>query len=673
MPLSQVDPSLPIALRQFFPLQDFPSPLSTSAGAPVVGYTGPVPHRSIPPPTYTYPDPPGTPPALPAPPTLGLDHHGRPLTWTSCLSGPNRDIWLDLSGAELVKLVRTTGTLAPCYKPSKKATYYNQVPAEKWKGNTIVRRVRGTGGGDRITVSYSVATPTANLPTVKCVLHATVSEDSSFGVIDITDFYLGSPMPSPEFLKLYTQDYRPELLDELGITPYIQVDHTGKSFFYANNQLVAHLAQHGYLQTSTPSLFRHVSAQISFCLVVDDFGVKYKDVADFHRLVDCLALLYHVKATPIATTFLVLTLNHNRINRTLTISMPNYIPALLQLHRPLVVRFASSPSVYVPPHYGSSAPQMTPQDSSQPATPAQQKELREVIGSLMYYARILDHTLLPTVTYLACFQAAPTLDTMAAMERLLGYCAKHPNATQVIHPSPMLLTVFSDASFLNRPNSGSTIGGIHTLSDHSPDKLNASVHAESSGIPVVVSSAGEAELASAFGNAKIAHDERTILRNLGYPQPPTPIYCDNECTIGLAHNALRKKQSKSMDLRWDWLRDRVAQNLFVLPYIRSLQNPADFFTKALPVHRHRELAPLFVHYPTPLPHPCSLSLHYPHYTLALPTTPSVLSQSYCPITSSTPLFRPQCPYDRHTRHDDLQHRFLSQPCSYPTSALARVC
>ena len=71
-----------------------------------------------------------------------------------------------------------------------------------------------------------------------------------------------------------------------------------------------------------------------------------------------------------------------------------------------------------------------------------------------------------------------------------------------------------------------------------------------------------------------------------------------------------------MDLRWDWLRDRVAQNLFVLPYIRSLQNPADFFTKALPVHRHRELAPLFVHYPTPPPHPCSLSLSM-HVCIAL--------------------------------------------------------
>ena len=71
---------------------------------------------------------------------------------------------------------------------------------------------------------------------------------------------------------------------------------------------------------------------------------------------------------------------------------------------------------------------------------------------------------------------------MAAMERLLGYCAKRPNATQVIRPSPMLLKIFSDASCLNRPKSGSTIGGLHTLSDHDPANLNASIHAESSRI-----------------------------------------------------------------------------------------------------------------------------------------------------------------------------------------------
>jgi hypothetical protein len=37
-------------------------------------------------------------------------------------------------------------------------------------------------------------------------------------------------MPSPEFLKLPTSDYHPDLLDDLGITPYIQMDRTGKPF-----------------------------------------------------------------------------------------------------------------------------------------------------------------------------------------------------------------------------------------------------------------------------------------------------------------------------------------------------------------------------------------------------------------------------------------------------------
>ena len=243
LPPFGVHPQIP-ALRQYFSLLDAFDVPPSPAPRPFAGAFS-AHHSAFPPPsttsgiapTYTYPPLPGALPPLPAPATLGLDHLGRPLTWKACLSGPNRDIWLDLSGAELLKLVRTTGSLKPCLRPTKQATYYNQVPGEKWKNNAIVRRVRGTGGGDRIQVDYSVATPTANLPTVKCILHATVSEDAFFGVIDITDFYLGSPMPSSEFLKLYTSDYRPALLDDLGITPFIQCDNTGKFFFYATPKL----------------------------------------------------------------------------------------------------------------------------------------------------------------------------------------------------------------------------------------------------------------------------------------------------------------------------------------------------------------------------------------------------------------------------------------------------
>ena len=51
----------------------------------------------------------------------------------------------------------------------------------------------------------------------------------------------------------------------------------------ANDILTRHLAKFGYTpSTKTPALWRHLTRNISFSLVVDNFGVKYvvKDNAD---------------------------------------------------------------------------------------------------------------------------------------------------------------------------------------------------------------------------------------------------------------------------------------------------------------------------------------------------------------------------------------------------------
>ena len=46
-----------------------------------------------------------------------------------------------------------------------------------------------------------------------------------------------------------------------------------------------------------------------------------------------------------------------------------------------------------------------------------------------------------------------------------------------------------------------------------------------------------------------------------------------------------------MDMRFFWLRDRMAQQQFVVEHIPGQHNVADFFTKSLPVQRHKQLAP----------------------------------------------------------------------------------
>ncbi len=47
--------------------------------------------------------------------------------------------------------------------------------------------------------------------------------------------------------------------------------------------------------------------------------------------------------------------------------------------------------------------------------------------------------------------------------------------------------------------------------------------------------------------------------------------------------------SKSLDMRLHWVRDRIRQGQFVVQHLPGLQNIADFFTKALPVARHKDL------------------------------------------------------------------------------------
>ncbi len=70
-------------------------------------------------------------------------------------------------------------------------------------------------------------------------------------------------------------------------------------------------------------------------------------------------------------------------------------------------------------------------------------------------------------------------------------------------------------------------------------------------------SAAEAELAAGFQQAQLAVRLRHTLQDLGYPQQPTLLPIDNTVAIGLANDTMNKKISKSMGMRFFWLRDRV--------------------------------------------------------------------------------------------------------------------
>ena len=58
----------------------------------------------------------------------------------------------------------------------------------------------------------------------------------------------------------------------------------------AYDKLVAHLYKGCYLPIKhTPSLFHHKTRAVTFCLIVDDFGIKHIHKHDVQHLIDHLS------------------------------------------------------------------------------------------------------------------------------------------------------------------------------------------------------------------------------------------------------------------------------------------------------------------------------------------------------------------------------------------------
>ena len=149
----------------------------------------------------------------------------------------------------------------------------------------------------------------------------------------------------------------------------------------------------------------------------------------------------------------------------------------------------------------------------------------------------------------------------------MDYVYTYPNAFIRYYASDMVLHIDSDAAYLVAPKARSRVAGYFQMGNHPNNKtkttLNGAIHVECKTLRHVVSSAAEAETAGVFHNAQMALPIRVVLQALNHPQPPTPIKTDNSTANGFIHDNIHQKRSKSWDMRYYWLRDRLTQKQFL--------------------------------------------------------------------------------------------------------------
>ena len=495
------------------------------------------------------------------------------------------------------------------------ATYVRIVVADRPR-KAEPRRVRVTVGGDKVDYPGEVSTKTTDIITAKVLLNKVIStDDGQFMCMDIKDFYLNNELPRKEYIRIPADILPKEFMDLYDLhdkvyNGYIYAE-VSKGMYglpqagrVAYDTLAPLLQAAGYTPTGhIPGLFRHATSSILFCLTVDDFGVFYTAKPNAEHLRDTLKEHYKITEDWTGSNYCGLDIEWNYKEKYVDISMKGYIRKALQRfeHCP-PTRKQAAPSPWTAPVYGQKQQFAEAPNDSPPLEKQQIKRLQEIIGTFLYYARAVDSTMLVALGSLAAAPTVGTENTMKAAVQLLNYAASNPDATVRFRASDMILHVHSDASYLSESKARSRSGGYFFLDgkdnpdqDAPPPPANGAIHVDARIIRPVMASAAEAETGALFINGQEGAYIRTMLAEMGHPQPgPTPIQTDNTVACGIATDTVKMKRTKAMDMRFYWIRDRVRQGQFRVHWKRGSANYGDYFTKHHPPSHHKEVRPTYL-------------------------------------------------------------------------------
>ena len=355
-------------------------------------------------------------------------------------------------------------------------------------------------------------------------------------------------------------------------------------------------------------MWKHNVRRTTFCVCVDDFGVKYFTQDDANHLLKAIGASYRYTVDWTGANYCGLTFDWHYDSNYVDIAMPHYISkALKRLNHTPPTFPQHSPHQHFAKRYTPKGTQQfaPPHDSSTLLSPKERRHLQSIVGTLLYYGRAIDYSILPAINDISREQSKATVRTLAKANQVLDYVATHPSPFLRYHASNMVLHCDSDAAYLVAPQSKSRVAGFYHLSSFrtksNPPPLNGGIHVECKTLRHVVSSAAEAEVAGLFHNAHTILPIRRILHALNHPQPPTPVKTDNSTANGFIHKNIHQKRSKSWDMRFYWLRDKILQKTLKFFWDKGANNNADYFTKHHSTKHHRTIRKKYLHDKIPTP------------------------------------------------------------------------
>lgn len=520
---------------------------------------------------------------------LMIEDAGRPEpgSYQEALEDPDSELWIQAADEEMESLLKNkTWILVDrvmgqkpigCKWVFKRKAGIAGVEDPRFKGRLVAKGYAQKEGVD----FQEIFSPVAKHVSIRFILSMVVHFDMELQQMDVKTAFLHGYLDEDIYMDQpegYIDKNHPERVCLLKRSLY----GLRQSPRQWNTRFDEFIMSHGFIRSEYDICvyFKEyeVNEHIYLLLYVDDILIASRSKTEVEKLKQTLGSEFEMKDLGDAKKILGMEITRDRERGTLTVSQEDYAMKFLGNFNMEKCKSVSTP---LGAHFRLSS--------------ATEKELKEqndymktvpyqsAVGSLMYSMVGTRPDLAYAIGMVCRFMSNPIKIHWQAVKWVLRYVRGSTKMKLSYRKeSQFIVKGYCDADYgADLDKRRSITGMVFTVGGNV-------VSWRSSLQKSIALSTTEAEWIALGEASKEAMWLRGFINELGFEQDRVEIFCDSQSAIALSRNPVHHEKTKHVDVKYNFVRELVSEKIIDVVKIATQYNPADIFTKVLPVGKMRE-------------------------------------------------------------------------------------